>query len=163
MLKTSTIFKLVLTGTVILILFVIINYLPKNPVHQNPPADYFRVVYNLPYVESDKYTFISYEQELFEYFSILEFYNQSDIDQFVYELRMDELTVKHEIINGVAPALNLFEEGTINEITKVELLPFDLKCDCFEYFTYNLEMKDRGYLYLILVYEDLVIIDYMTR
>ncbi len=161
--KKSTIFKLVLASTVIFILVVIINYLPKNPVHKNPPTDYFRVVYNLPYVESDKYTIISYEQELFEYFSVLKFFNQSDIDQFVYALGIDELTVEHEIINGVAPALNLFEEGAINELSKVDLLPFNLKCGCFRYFTYNLEMKDRGYLYLILIYEDLIIIDYMTR
>ena len=90
-------------------------------------------------------------------------FNQSDIDQFLNELMMDELTVEHEIVNGVASALNLFEEGAINELSKVELLPFDLKCGCFRYFTYNLEMKDGGYLYLILIYEDLIIIDYFLR
>lgn len=142
---------------------VFLNQLPKNPVHKNRPIDYFRVIYQLPYVESDKYIIISYEEELFEYFSVLKFFNQSDIDQFVYELRMDELTVEHEVVNGVAPALNLFEEGAINELSKVELLPFDLKCGCFRYFTYNLEMKDGGYLYLILIYEDLIIIDYFLR
>ena len=163
MFKKSTIFKLVLAGIVILILAVIVNYLPKNPVHKKPPTDYFRVVYHLPYVDSDKYTIISYEEEIFEYFSILKFNKQSDIDYYVNELKMDKLTVEHEVVNGVAPALNLFEEGAINELSKVELLPFDLKCGCFRYFTYNLEMKDGGYLYLILIYEDLIIIDYMTR
>jgi hypothetical protein len=163
LLKTSTIFKLVLASIVILILAVIVNYLPKNPVHKKPPTDYFRVVFNLPYVESDKYTIISYEQELFEYFSVLKFFNQSDIDQFVNELRLDELIVEQEIVNGVAPALNLFETGTVNELSKVELLPFDLKCGCFRYFTYNLDMKDGGYLYLILIYEDMIIIDYLPR
>lgn len=161
-------FKRVIWGILLIILVismitVFLNQLPKNPVHKNPPADYFRVVYNLPYVESEKYNIISYEENLFEYFSVLKFFNLSDVDQFVYELRMDELTVEHEIVNGVAPALNLIEESDINELSKVELLPFDLKCGCFRYFTYNLEMKDRGYLYLILIYEDLIIIDYMTR
>jgi len=137
--------------------------LPKISTYKKIPTDYFRIVYNLPYVEAEKYNIISYEEELFEYFSVLKFFNQSDIDQFAHELRMDELTVEHEIVNGVAPALNLFEEGDINELSKVELLPFDLKCGCFRYFTYNLEMKNAGYLYLILIYEDLIIIDYMTR
>jgi len=159
----TIIFKLVLASIVIFILAVIIIYLPKNPVHKNPPTDYFRVVYNLPYVESDKYTIISYEEELFEYFSVLKFFNQSDIDQFVNELRLDELSVEHDIVNGVAPALNLFEEGAINELSKVDLLPFDLNCGCFRYFTYNLEMKDGGYLYLILIYENMIIIDYLSR
>lgn len=157
------IWSILLTTLVISMITVFLDQLPKNPVHKNPPTDYFRVVYNLPYVEAEKYNIISYEEELFEYFSVLKFFNQSDIDQFVYELRMDELTVEHEIINGVAPALNLFEEGAINELSKVELLPFNLKCGCFRYFTYNLEMKNAGYLYLILIYEDLIIIDYMTR
>ncbi|MHB8097287.1 MAG: hypothetical protein ACYDEI_06525 [Erysipelotrichaceae bacterium] len=163
MFKKSTIFKFVLVGIVIFILAVIVNYLPKNPVHKKPPTDYFRVIYHLPYIESDKYTIISYEEELFEYFSILKFNNQSDIAQFVSELKQDELTIEYEVVNGVAPALNLIEESNINELSKVELLPFDLKCGCFRYFTYNLEMKNRGYLYLILIYEDLIIIDYMTR
>lgn len=163
MFKKATIFKLILASIVIFILVVIVIYLPKNPVHKKPPTDYFRVVFNLPYVESDKYTIISYEQELFEYFSIIKFFNQKDIDQFLNELMMDELNVEHEIVNGVAPALNIFEEGTVNELSKVDLLPFDLNCDCFRYFTYNLEMKDGGYIYLILIYEDLIIIDYLSR
>jgi len=154
---------LMLVGVVILIIAVIVYYLPKNSTYKKIPTDYFRIVYNLPYVEAEKYNIISYEEELFEYFSVLKFFNQSDIDQFAYELRMDELTVEHEIVNGVAPALNLFEEGDINELSKVELLPFDLKCGCFRYFTYNLEMKDGGYLYLILIYEDMIIIDYYLR
>jgi len=40
----TTIFKLVLASIVIFILAVIVNYLPKNPVHKKPPTDYFRVV-----------------------------------------------------------------------------------------------------------------------
>ncbi len=161
--KKSTIFKFVLVGIVIFILAVIIYYLPKNPVHKKPPSDYFRVIYHLPYIESDKYTIISYEEELFEYFSILKFNNQSDIDQFVSELKQDELTIEYEVVNGVAPALNLIEEYTVNEISKVDLLPFNLKCDCFRYFTYNNEMIDGGYAYFIIIYEDLLIIDYMPR
>jgi hypothetical protein len=161
--KKSTIFKFVLVGIVIFILAVIVNYLPKNPVHKKPPTDYFRVIYHLPYIESDKYTIISYEEELFEYFSVLKFINQSDIDQFVSELKQDELTIEYEVVNGVAPALNLIEEYTINEISKVDLLPFNLKCDCFRYFTYNNEMIDGGYAYFIIIYEDLLIIDYMPR
>lgn len=78
-------------------------------------------------------------------------------------MKQDELTIKYEVIDGVAPALNLIEDYTVNEISKIDLLPFNLKCGCFRYFTYNLEMKNRGYLYLILIYEDLIIIDYMTR
>lgn len=152
-----------LAGVVILIVAVIVNYLPKNSTYKKLPTDYFRIVYNLPYVEADKYNIISFEEEVFEYFSVIKFYNQSDIDQFINELRIDELIVEHEIINGEAPALNLFEEGTINKISKVELLPFDLKCGCFRYFTHNLEMKDGGYLYLILIYEDMIIIDYYLR
>ena len=163
MFKKSVIFKLVLVGIVIFILAVIIYYLPKNPVHKKPPTDYFRVIYHLPYIESDKYTIISYEEELFEYFSILKFNNQSDIDQFVSELKQDELTIEYEVVNGVAPALNLIEEYTVNEISKVDLLPFNLKCDCFRYFTYNNEMIDGGYAYFIIIYEDLLIIDYMPR
>lgn len=163
MFKKSTIFKFVLVGIVIFILAVIVNYLPKNPVHKKPPTDYFRVIYHLPYIESDKYTIISYEEELFEYFSVLKFINQSDIDQFVSELKQDELTIEYEVVNGVAPALNLIEEYTINEISKVDLLPFNLKCDCFRYFTYNNEMIDGGYAYFIIIYEDLLIIDYMPR
>ena len=161
--KKSTIFKFVLVGIVIFILAVIIYYLPKNPVHKKPPSDYFRVIYHLPYIESDKYTIISYEEELFEYFSILKFNNQSDIDQFVSELKQDELTIEYEVVNGVAPALNLIEEYTVNEISKVDLLPFNLKCDCYRYFTYNNEMIDGGYAYFIIIYEDLLIIDYMPR
>ncbi|HET6785427.1 MAG TPA: hypothetical protein VFH18_05350 [Erysipelotrichaceae bacterium] len=152
-----------LAGIVILIVAVIVNYLPKNSTYKKLPTDYFRIVYNLPYIEADKYNIIKYEEELFEYFSVLKFFNQNDIDLFVNELKMDELIVEHEIINGVALALNLFEEGTINEMPKVELLPFDLKCGCFRYFTYNLEMKDGGYLYLILIYDDMIIIDYYLR
>jgi len=148
---------------VIFILAVIVYYLPKNPVHKKPPSDYFRVIYHLPYIESDKYTIISYEEELFEYFSVLKFINQSDIDQFVSELKQDELTIEYEVVNGVAPALNLIEESTVNEISKTDLLPFNLKCDCFRYFTYNNEMIDGGYAYFIIIYEDLIIIDYMTR
>jgi len=148
---------------VIFILVVIVYYLPKNPVHKKPPSDYFRVIYHLPYIESDKYTIISYEEELFEYFSVLKFINQSDIDQFVSELKQDELTIEYEVVNGVAPALNLIEESTVNEISKTDLLPFNLKCDCFRYFTYNNEMIDGGYAYFIIIYEDLIIIDYMTR
>lgn len=163
LIKKSIILKFILPCIVILILAIIVYYLPKNPVLKKPPSDYFRVIYHLPYIESDKYTIINYEEELFEYFSILKFNNQSDIDQFVSELKQDELTIKYEVIDGVAPALNLIEESNINELSKVELLPFDLKCGCFRYFTYNLEMKNRGYLYLILIYEDLIIIDYMTR
>lgn len=163
MFKKSTIFKFVLVGIVIFILAVIVNYLPKNPVHKKPPTDYFRVIYHLPYIESDKYTIISYEEELFEYFSVLKFINQSDIDQFVSELKQDELTIEYEVVNGVAPALNLIEEYTVNEISKVDLLPFNLKCDCFRYFTYNNEMIDGGYAYFIIIYEDLLIIDYMPR
>lgn len=163
MFKKSVIFKLVLVGIVIFILAVIVNYLPKNPVHKKPPTDYFRVIYHLPYIESDKYTIISYEEELFEYFSVLKFFNQSDIDQFVSELKQDELTIEYEVVNGVAPALNLIEEYTVNEISKVDLLPFNLKCDCYRYFTYNNEMIDGGYAYFIIIYEDLLIIDYMPR
>lgn len=161
--KKSTIFKFVLVGIVIFILAVIVYYLPKNPVHKKPPSDYFRVIYHLPYIESDKYTIINYEEELFEYFSILKFNNQSDIDQFVSELKQDELTIEYEVVNGVAPALNLIEESTVNEISKIDLLPFNLKCDCFRYFTYNNEMIDGGYAYFIIIYEDMIIIDYMTR
>lgn len=161
--KKSTIFKFVLVGIVIFILVVIVYYLPKNPVHKKPPSDYFRVIYHLPYIESDKYTIISYEEELFEYFSILKFNNQSDIDQFVSELKQDELTIEYEVIDGVAPALNLIEDYTVNEISKIDLLPFNLKCDCFRYFTYNNEMIDGGYAYFIIIYEDIIIIDYMTR
>lgn len=161
--KKSTIFKFVLVGIVIFILAVIVYYLPKNPVHKKPPSDYFRVIYHLPYIESDKYTIINYEEELFEYFSILKFNNQSDIDQFVSELKQDELTIEYEVIDGVAPALNLIEESTVNEISKIDLLPFNLKCDCFRYFTYNNEMIDGGYAYFIIIYEDMIIIDYMTR
>lgn len=161
--KKSTIFKFVLVGIVIFILAVIVYYLPKNPVHKKPPSDYFRVIYHLPYIESDKYTIINYEEELFEYFSILKFNNQSDIDQFVFELKQDELTIEYEVVNGVAPALNLIEESTVNEISKIDLLPFNLKCDCFRYFTYNNEMIDGGYAYFIIIYEDMIIIDYMTR
>lgn len=163
MFKKSTIFKFVLVGIVIFILAVIVNYLPKNPVHKKPPTDYFRVIYHLPYIESDKYTIISYEEELFEYFSVLKFINQSDIDQFVSELKQDELTIEYEVVNGVAPALNLIEEYTVNEISKIDLLPFNLKCNCFRYFTYNNEMIDGGYAYFIIIYEDLLIIDYMPR
>lgn len=163
MFKKSTIFKFVLVGIVFLILAVIVYYLPKNPVHKKPPTDYFRVIYHLPYIESDKYTIISYEEDLFEYFSVLKFINQSDIDQFVSELKQDELTIEYEVVNGVAPALNLIEESTVNEISKTYLLPFNLKCDCFRYFTYNNEMIDGGYAYFIIIYEDLIIIDYMTR
>lgn len=163
MFKKSTIFKFVLVGIVFLILAVIVYYLPKNPVHKKPPTDYFRVIYHLPYIESDKYTIISYEEDLFEYFSVLKFINQSDIDQFVSELKQDELTIEYEVVNGVAPALNLIEESTVNEISKTDLLPFNLKCDCFRYFTYNNEMIDGGYAYFIIIYEDLIIIDYMTR
>ncbi len=163
MFKKSVIFKLVLVGIVIFILAVIVNYLPKNPVHKKPKTDYFRVIYHLPYIESDKYTIISYEEDLFEYFSVLKFFNQSDIDQFVSELKQDELTIEYEVVNGVAPALNLIEEYTVNEISKVDLLPFNLKCDCYRYFTYNNEMIDGGYAYFIIIYEDLLIIDYMTR
>jgi len=159
----TTIFKLILAGIVFFILAVIVFYLPKNPVHKKPPTDYFRVVYHLPYVESDKYTITSYEEELFEYFSILKFNEQSDLDFYVNELKMDKLSVEYEVVNGIAPVLNLFEDGTVNEISKVELLPFNLKCDCFRYFTYNHEMKDGGYLYLILIYEDMIIIDYIPR
>jgi len=111
---------------VIFILAVIVYYLPKNPVHKKPQSDYFRVIYHLPYIESDKYTIISYEEELFEYFSILKFNNQSDVDQFVSELKQDELTIEYEVVNGVAPALNLIEESTVNEISKTDLLPFNL-------------------------------------
>ena len=161
--KKSTIFKFVLVGIVFLILAVIVYYLPKNPVHKKPPTDYFRVIYHLPYIESDKYTIISYEEDLFEYFSVLKFINQSDIDQFVSELKQDELTIEYEVVNGVAPALNLIEESTVNEISKTDLLPFNLKCDCFRYFTYNNEMIDGGYAYFIIIYEDMIIIDYMTR
>ena len=161
--KKSTIFKFVLVGIVISILVVIVYYLPKNPVHKKPPSDYFRVIYHLPYIESDKYTIINYEEELFEYFSILKFNNQSDIDQFVSELKQDELTIEYEVIDGVAPALNLIEDYTVNEISKIDLLPFNLKCDCFRYFTYNNEMIDGGYAYFIIIYEDMIIIDYMTR
>ena len=163
MFKKSTIFKFVLVGIVFLILAVIVYYLPKNPVHKKPPTDYFRVIYHLPYIESDKYTIISYEEDLFEYFSVLKFINQSDIDQFVSELKQDELTIEYEVVDGVAPALNLIEESTVNEISKTDLLPFNLKCDCFRYFTYNNEMIDGGYAYFIIIYEDLIIIDYMTR
>jgi len=163
LIKKSTIFKFVLVGIVIFILAVIVNYLPKNPVHKKPPTDYFRVIYHLPYIESDKYTIISYEEELFEYFSILKFNNQSDIAQFVSELKQDELTIEYEVVDGVAPALNLIEEYTVNEISKVDLLPFNLKCNCFRYFTYNNEMIDGGYAYFIIIYEDLLIIDYMPR
>ena len=161
--KKSTIFKFVLVGIVIFILAIIVNYLPKNPVHKKPPTDYFRVIYHLPYIESDKYTIISYEEDLFEYFSVLKFFNQSDIDQFVSELKQDELTIEYEVVDGVAPALNLIEEYTVNEISKVDLLPFNLKCDCYRYFTYNNEMIDGGYAYFIIIYEDLLIIDYMPR
>lgn len=154
---------MILACIVIFILAVIVNYLPKNPVHKKPPTDYFRVIYHLPYIESDKYTIISYEEELFEYFSILKLNNQSDINQFVSELKQDELTIEYEVVNGVAPALNLIEEGTVNEISKIDLLPFNLKCDCFRYFTFNNEMIDGGYAYFIIIYEDLIIIDYMTR
>jgi hypothetical protein len=94
---------------------------------------------------------------------VLKFINQSDIDQFVSELKQDELTIEYEVVNGVAPALNLIEESTVNEISKVDLLPFNLKCDCFRYFTYNNEMIDGGYAYFIIIYEDLLIIDYMPR
>ena len=163
LIKKSIILKFILPCIVILILAIIVYYLPKNPVLKKPPKDYFRVIYHLPYIESDKYTIINYEEELFEYFSILKFNNQSDIDQFVSELKQDELTIEYEVIDGVAPALNLIEESTVNEISKIDLLPFNLKCDCFRYFTYNNEMIDGGYAYFIIIYEDMIIIDYMTR
>ena len=43
------------------------------------------------------------------------------------------------------------------------MLPFDLDCNCFRYFTLNYGQIDGGYLYIILIYEDQIIIDYYSR
>lgn len=142
---------------------VLFNNLPLRPTLKNLPTDYFKIVYRLPYVEADKFTVMTYESDVFDYFSVLKFYKQSDISQFIDELKLDTLAVEHKVVNGVAPALNLFEEVTVDGLSKLDLLPFDLKCGCFRYITYNLGMKEGGYLYLILIYEDMVIIDYMPR
>lgn len=155
--------RLMLTGVVILIMASFVNNLPMRLTYKKLPTDYFKIVHRLPYVEADKFTVITYESDIFDYFSVLKFYKQSDINQFIDELKLDKLAVEHEVVNGVAPALNLFEEVTVNGLSKLDLLPFDLKCGCFRYITYNLGMLDGGYLYLILIYEDLMIIDYMPR
>lgn len=139
------------------------NYDPNKNIQRKPPTDYFIDAFRLPYIENDKYTILNYEAEIFESFTIFSINEKSVVDKFVNDLIIDELTVEQNVVNGVAPVLNLIEEYSINDIPKVDILPFDLKCDCYRYFTYNHGQIDGGYLYLIFIYENLIIIDYYAR
>ena len=155
--------RLVLAIIVILFITLIISILPKNPVHSKLPTDYFRDRYHLPYFDTNRYTILKYEKDIFESFIILKFNETNDIENFIYGINQNELVVEETVFNDFTPALNLIVDYSINDLPKIDMLPFDLDCDCFRYFTLNYGQIDGGYLYIILIYEDQIIIDYYSR
>lgn len=152
-----------IAGVVILIVAVIVFLLPKNPVHSKLPTDYFRDRFHLPYLDTNRYTILTYEEDIFESFIILKIIEKNDIENFINDINQNELVVEETVFNDFTPALNLIEDYSIKDIPKIDLIPFDLNCDCFRYFTLNYGQIDGGYLYIIFVYEDLIIIDYYSR
>jgi len=155
--------RLVLAIIVILFITLIISILPKNPVHSKLPTDYFRDRFHLPYLETNRYTIFTYEEDIFESFIILKIIEKNDIENFINDINQNDLVVEEKVFNDFTPALNLIEDYSIKDIPKIDMLPFDLNCDCFRYFTLNYGQIDGGYLYIIFIYEDLIIIDYYSR
>jgi len=155
--------RLVLAIIVILFFTLIVSFLPKNPVHSKLPTDYFRDRSHLPYLDTNRYTILTYEEDIFESFIILKIIEKNDIESFINEINQNELIVEEKVFNDFTPALNLIEDYSIKDIPKIDMLPFDLDCDCFRYFTLNYGQIDGGYLYIILIYEDQIIIDYYSR
>lgn len=155
--------RLMIAVEVILIVAVIVFLLPKNPVHSKLPTDYFRDRYHLPYLDTNRYTILTYEEDIFQSFIILKVYDKNKIENFINDINQDELVVEEKVFNDFTPALNLIVDYSINDIPKIDLIPFDLNCDCFRYFTLNYGQIDGGYLYIIFIYEDLIIIDYYSR
>lgn len=152
-----------LAGVVFLMIAVIVFLLPKNTVHSKLPTDYFRDKYHLPYLDTNRYTILTYEDDTFQSFIILKINEKNDIENFINNINQDELVVEEKVFNDFTPALNLIVDSSINNIPKIDIIPFDLNCDCFRYFTLNYDQIDGGYLYIIFIYEDLIIIDYYSR
>lgn len=155
--------RFVLAIIVILFITLIISTLPKNPVHSKLPADYFRDRFHLPYLDTNRYIILTYEKDIFESFIILKIIEKNDIENFINDMNQNELVVEETVFNDFTPALNLIVDYSIKDIPKIDMLPFDLDCNCFRYFTLNYGQIDGGYLYIILIYEDQIIIDYYSR
>lgn len=115
------------------------------------------------YLDTNRYTILTYEEDIFESFIILKVYDKNKIENFINDIIQDELVVEEKVFNDFTPALNLIVDYSIKDIPKIDLIPFDLNCDCFRYFTLNYGQINGGYLYIIFVYEDLIIIDYYSR
>lgn len=159
----SSMKRFVLAIIVILFITLIISTLPKYPVHSKLPTDYFRDRSHLPYLDTNRYTILTYEEDIFESFIILKFNETNDIENFIYGINQNELVVEETVFNDFTPALNLIVDYSINDLPKIDLIPFDLNCNCFRYFTLNYGQIDGGYLYIIFIYEDQIIIDYYSR
>lgn len=152
-----------------IILILIVSVILDDPLDPeiDQPSDYFRYAELLPYLETDQYTVVSYEGQIYESFMVLKINEESDFYKFINDLENDEIIEEQEVIDGRAPILNLIEETTINGTAKIDLLPFDLRCNCFRYFTINADQSvdnmpiDRAYL--ILVYKNLIIINYILQ
>jgi hypothetical protein len=63
--------RLMLAGVVFLMIAVVVSLLPKNPVHSKLPTYYFRDRYHLPYLDTNRYTILTYEDDIFQSFIIL--------------------------------------------------------------------------------------------
>ena len=152
-----------------IILILVVSVILDDPLDPeiDQPSDYFRYAELLPYLETDQYTVVSFEGQIYESFMVLKINKESDFYKFINDLENDEISKEQEVIDGFAPNLHFIKEYSINDVSKVDLLPFDLKCNCFRYFTINanqsVETMSGDRIYMILVYENHIIIDYYLQ
>lgn len=152
-----------------IILILVVSVILDDPLDPeiDQPSDYFRYAELLPYLETDQYTVVSFEGQIYESFMVLKINKESDFYKFINDLENDEIIEEQEVIDGLAPELHFIKEFSINDVSKVDLLPFDLKCNCYRYFTINAEQSVKDMpsdrIYLILVYDHLIIIDYILQ